>query len=126
MSRARLVVATISLALVAPLVPVAGSVAAAPAPADGGGVDRFRIEVVSSAPDQVTGGDALIAVTLPDGVDATEVRIERNGTDVTDDLWVEIYALRELRYQKLMMRARIVDRPFVVLPRRTATPPGDF
>jgi aminomethyltransferase len=48
------------------------------------------------------------------------------GTDITDDLWVEIYALRELRYQKLMVRARIVDRPFVVLPRRTATPPGDF
>lgn len=43
-----------------------------------------------------------------------------------DDLWVEIYALRELRYVKLMKRARLVERPFVTLPRRGATPPGHF
>lgn len=43
-----------------------------------------------------------------------------------DNLWVEIYALRELRYHKLMKRARIVERPFIKLPRRTLTPPGDF
>ncbi len=48
------------------------------------------------------------------------------GTRILDDLWVEIYALRELRYQKLMKRAKIVERPFVKLPRRTLTPPGDF
>jgi aminomethyltransferase len=48
------------------------------------------------------------------------------GDSVTDDLWVEIYAMRELRYVKLMKRARIVERPFVKLPRRTATPPGAF
>ena len=47
------------------------------------------------------------------------------GRAQSDDLWVEIYALRELRYHKLMKRARIVERPFVKLPRRTATPPGD-
>ena len=47
------------------------------------------------------------------------------GTRITDDLWVEIYAMRELRYQKLMKRARIVERPFVKLARRTATPAGD-
>lgn len=48
------------------------------------------------------------------------------GDRITDDLWVEIYALRELRYHKLMKRARIVERPFVKLARRTATPPADF
>ncbi len=48
------------------------------------------------------------------------------GITVTNDLWVEIYAMRELRYHKLMKRARIVERPFIKLPRRTATPPGDF
>ncbi len=48
------------------------------------------------------------------------------GDRIVDDLWVEIYAMRELRYQKLMKRARIVERPFLSLPRRTATPPGDF
>ncbi|MFC3076402.1 aminomethyltransferase family protein [Shinella pollutisoli] len=46
------------------------------------------------------------------------------GERFTDDLWVEIYALRELKYQKMMKRARIVPRPFVKLARRSATPPG--
>ena len=48
------------------------------------------------------------------------------GDTVTDDLWVEIYALRELQYQKLMKRAKVVPRPFVKLDRRTANPPADF
>jgi aminomethyltransferase len=40
------------------------------------------------------------------------------------NLWVEIYAMRELHYAKLMMRARVAQRPFLVLDRRRATPPG--
>jgi glycine cleavage system T protein (aminomethyltransferase) len=48
------------------------------------------------------------------------------GDTVTEDLWVEIYATRELQYVKLMKRARIVQRPFIKLDRRTATPPLDF
>ena len=48
------------------------------------------------------------------------------GEKIVDDLWVEIYALRELQYHKLMKRAKIVPRPFVRLDRRTATPPGRF
>ena len=48
-----------------------------------------------------------------------------HGGKVTDDLWVEIYAMRELRYEKLMKRARIVPRPFLKLDRRTANPPAD-
>ncbi|WDZ81413.1 aminomethyltransferase family protein (plasmid) [Ensifer adhaerens] len=48
------------------------------------------------------------------------------GSRVVDDLWVEIYALRELQYQKLMKRARVVARPFVKLDRRSANPPGRF
>lgn len=43
-----------------------------------------------------------------------------------DDLWVEIYALRELEYHKLMVRARVTERPFFNHPRRRATPPGEF
>ncbi len=42
------------------------------------------------------------------------------------DLWVEIYAMRELSYVKLMKRAKVVPRPFIKLERRTATPPGAF
>ena len=47
------------------------------------------------------------------------------GDTVTGDLWVEIYAMRELQYIKLMKPARIVPRPFVKLDRRTASPPGE-
>jgi aminomethyltransferase len=48
------------------------------------------------------------------------------GDTVTDDLWVEIYAMRELKYEKLMKHAKVVARPFVKLDRRTANPPADF
>lgn len=48
------------------------------------------------------------------------------GTTVTDDLRVEIYALHELRYSRLMKRAKIVPRPFLDLQRRRMTPPADF
>ncbi len=48
------------------------------------------------------------------------------GSDITKDFFVEIYALREGRYHKLMKRATIVSRPFVKLERRTKTPPDDF
>ena len=47
------------------------------------------------------------------------------GDTRADDLWVEIYALREGQYMKLMKRATVVSRPFVRLDRRTATPPAD-
>jgi aminomethyltransferase len=48
------------------------------------------------------------------------------GEAVRDDLWVEVYAMRELQYAKLMLGARVVERPFVRLARRSATPPGAF
>ena len=41
-------------------------------------------------------------------------------------LWVEIYALRELQYHKLMVKADVTARPFFSPPRRRATPPLDF
>jgi aminomethyltransferase len=44
----------------------------------------------------------------------------------SNDLWVEIYAPRELQYHKLMVRARLTERPFFNPPRRRATPPGLF
>jgi aminomethyltransferase len=40
------------------------------------------------------------------------------------DIWAEIYALRELHYAKMMMRAHVVERPFFNPQRRRATPPG--
>ena len=47
------------------------------------------------------------------------------GAAIKDDLWAEIYAMRELRYQKMMKRVTVVERPFVKLSRRTKTPPDD-
>jgi aminomethyltransferase len=43
-----------------------------------------------------------------------------------DDLWVEIYALRELQYVKLMQKVVPMDRPFFAPARRRATPPDPF
>jgi aminomethyltransferase len=48
------------------------------------------------------------------------------GDTIVDDLWVEIYAMRELKYERLMKKARVVARPFIKLDRRTASPPADF
>lgn len=42
------------------------------------------------------------------------------------DLWVEIYALRELQYHKLMLPVRKTERPFHAPDRRRATPPARF
>lgn len=43
----------------------------------------FAIEVLSSAPDQVTGGDALVRVRVPGGVRLDRIALLRNGADVT-------------------------------------------
>ena len=48
------------------------------------------------------------------------------GSEITDDFWVEIYVLKELQWDKQMVRARIVERPFFNPERRRATPPHDF
>ena len=45
------------------------------------------------------------------------------GNVEKENLWVEIYALRELEYHKLMKQVFVVNRPFVKLNRRTITPP---
>ena len=41
-----------------------------------------------------------------------------------DNLWVEIYSLKELQYHKLMKKVSIVKPPFVNLSRRSACPPA--
>jgi aminomethyltransferase len=42
------------------------------------------------------------------------------------NIWVEVYALRELQFHKLMLKATVCDRPFFKPARRTQTPPGSF
>src|SRR6266403_10253 len=41
-------------------------------------------------------------------------------------VWAEIYLNRELVWQRRMVRARVVERPFYAPQRRRATPPADF
>jgi aminomethyltransferase len=41
-------------------------------------------------------------------------------------LWAEIYLNRELVWERRVVRARVVERPFFAPERRRATPPGDF
>lgn len=48
--------------------------------------EDFTIEVLSSRPDVVSGGDARIAVGVPEAVAAGEVSVTLNNVDVTDQL----------------------------------------
>jgi aminomethyltransferase len=41
-------------------------------------------------------------------------------------LWAEIYLNRELVWERRIVRARVVERPFYAPARRRATPPADF
>jgi hypothetical protein len=63
----------------------AGPMAAGPA-ASGqvGGGGRLGAAVISSRPEAVSGGDALVEVTVPRGVAPDGVRIEAGGREVTD------------------------------------------
>ncbi|HLW25548.1 MAG TPA: aminomethyltransferase family protein [Steroidobacteraceae bacterium] len=41
-------------------------------------------------------------------------------------VWADIYLNRELKWERRMAAARVVDRPFFAPERRRATPPADF
>ena len=46
----------------------------------------LRLSVLSSKPELVSGGDALIRVQIPPGINFSRVKVLRNGTDVTSQL----------------------------------------
>ena len=48
--------------------------------------DALGIQVVSSRPETVTGGDALVRIDVPGGVAVASVRVALNGADVTATL----------------------------------------
>jgi hypothetical protein len=75
--RAALRVVVLAAALVAALLPVA-----APTSAEGRGGEQFVVTVLSSAPDQITGGDALVRIQVPRRVPLHRVRITVAGVDV--------------------------------------------
>jgi len=41
-------------------------------------------------------------------------------------VWADIYLNRELKWERRMSRARVVERPFFAPERRRATPPAEF
>jgi Tannase-like family of unknown function (DUF6351) len=51
-------------------------------PGQAGG-NKFTITVLSGQPDQVSGGDALVSIDLPDGVAAAQARITLDGADIS-------------------------------------------
>ncbi len=48
------------------------------------------------------------------------------GISKTENLWAEIYIMRELRWEKLMAKCTIVKAPFFEPARRRATPPAAY
>jgi hypothetical protein len=83
LSTAMLAAAGLSLGLTAPA---------------GGAEDGLRIDVLSNRADLVSGGDALIDIALPAGVDPDRVRVRLGRSDVSD-----AFALRENgRFQGLL------------------------
>jgi hypothetical protein len=74
---------------VASCVGVLAAVAVTPALAGAaGGGDGLRIEVVSDRADLISGGDALVAISLPHGLDASSVTVDLGGRDVTGEFAV--------------------------------------
>ena len=65
-----------------------GGIAIAVLVATGAGraADGLQLRVLSSRPDMVTGGDALVRVDLPAGVNAKDVKLTVNGSDATTKL----------------------------------------
>lgn len=61
--------------------PMPGSGTGDPAPPVS--VGKIALATLSGRADMVTGGDTLLEVKLPEGVAATDVRVTRNGEDVT-------------------------------------------
>src|SRR5262245_1856551 len=61
----------------------AGTVSAA---AQSAKADALHVRVLSSRPDMVTGGDALVRIELPAGVTAADVKLTVNGAAATAKL----------------------------------------
>lgn len=57
--------------------------AAAPAIAQRGTSDALTLRVLSTRPEMVSGGDALVRIGLPQGAAANDVKVTLNGADAT-------------------------------------------
>ena len=50
---------------------------------DGGPGEGYELQVLSSRPDMITGGNALVGVGVPPGADLSALQVTRDGRDVT-------------------------------------------
>ena len=50
---------------------------------DDGAGDGYELQVLSSRPDMITGGNALVGVGVPPGADPSGLQVTRDGRDVT-------------------------------------------
>ena len=82
-SGSRTLAALLAAGAVAISVPAAAQVAHNAVDVQHHGWTQFPIEVLSGRADAVTGGDALVRVTVKKNVPASGVRIKLNGADVT-------------------------------------------
>src|SRR2546426_11785347 len=62
--------------------------AVADAPRLARAANGFDIKVLSNRADLISGGDALVEIVLPDGVDPASVRVDVDGRNVTAALAV--------------------------------------
>ena len=64
---------------------------------DDNGVQSLELKALSSKPDMVTGGDALVELKYTPGVDPASVKVTLNGTDVTAKFKTQDAAARTMR-----------------------------
>jgi hypothetical protein len=74
------------------LATAAAVAALAAGPAHGAATQEFEVKVLSSPPEMVTGGDALVQVTIPRNVPPAKVTVDVDGRDVTGLLTLDASA----------------------------------
>ena len=66
---------------------------------------------------------AMWSPTCKRNIALAEIKAEFKSR--SDDLWIEIYYKKELKWEKMMARCRVVERRFFDPPRRRMTPAPD-
>lgn len=122
-----LLAAAVTLALVAAL--ALGAVTATAPPAGAAAGPQPGLRVLSGRADTVTGGDALVRVSVPRGLDPRRLRVTLGGRDVTHQLLpaagrVRSGLVRGLRLGRNRLVARVGDstRTLVLANHRASGP----
>jgi hypothetical protein len=84
------------------------AVCAWPAGAAAASSGGLRIRVLSDRADLISGGDALVAVTLPRGIRPSQVRMHLNGSNVTDQFAIRADGRFEGELQGLRLGGNVL------------------